>query len=160
MPASAPNDAFIDDPATVSDKRLDTPEVAICASSGQCPVTVTIRFNHFYDLENTFDGGVLEVSSPNINGGAFTDITDPAVGGSFSLGGYNTTIATDRMSPIAGRRAWSGNSGGYGATEALLGGPVLGHYIKLRFRMASDNSGGGTGWRVDNIQVGVFPSGK
>jgi hypothetical protein len=44
-------------------------------------------------LESTFDGGVLEISSPNINGGAFTDITDPAVGGSFVAGGYNATIS-------------------------------------------------------------------
>ena len=36
---------------------------------------------------------VLEVSSPNINGGAFTDITDPAVGGNFVTGGYVGVIS-------------------------------------------------------------------
>ena len=29
------------------------------------------------------------------------------------MGGYNRTISTDRGSPIAGRQAWSGNSGGF-----------------------------------------------
>ena len=42
-------------------------------------------------------------------GNTFQDIL--AVGGSFVMGGYNRTISTDRGSPIAGRQAWSGNSG-------------------------------------------------
>src|SRR5204863_2707086 len=95
------------------------------------------------------------ISSSNINGGAFTDITDPAVGGSFVSGGYNATISTSRMSPIAGRMAWSGNSGGYISTVANLGTQALGSFIKLRRRMASDLNGSGTGWRVDNVSVSV-----
>ena len=135
-PDTAPNDAFVDDPATVSDKYLDTPSIVI--TSGPALLT----FRNFYNLESTFDGGVLEVSSPNINGGAFTDITAAAVGGSFVSGGYNATISTAFMSPIAGRMAWSGNSGGYITTIANLGPNVVGQTIKLRFRMASDNSVG------------------
>ena len=113
-------------------------------------------FRNSYFLESTFDGGVLEVSSPNINGGAFTDITDAAVGGSFATGGYNATISTAFMSPLAGRMAWSGNSGGYINTIAYLGQSVVGHFIKLRFRMASDNNVSATGWRVDNVGVAVL----
>lgn len=149
-PNSPPNDAFIDDPTTVSDKRLDTPDLPINGQGAQ------LHFSNFYNLESTFDGGVLEVSSDNINGGAFTDITDPAVGGTFVTGGYNAMISTSSMSPIAGRMAWSGNSGGYIQTVANLGFNVVGHFIKLRFRMASDNSGGGTGWRVDDVGASVF----
>ena len=104
-PNTPPNDAFIDDPATVSDKRLDTPDIAISGQGAQ------VFFRNFYNLESTFDGGVLEVSSPNINGGAFTDITDAAVGGSFVSGGYNATISTAFQSPIAGRMAWVGIRG-------------------------------------------------
>src|SRR4029079_73000 len=73
-PDTPPNDAFIDDPAVVTDKLLDTPDLAVSTAAGQ------ITFRNFFNLENTFDGGVLEVSSPNINGGAFTDITSAAVG--------------------------------------------------------------------------------
>ena len=34
-------------------------------------------------------------------------------GGSFITGGYSDTISTDYGSPIGGREAWSGDSGGY-----------------------------------------------
>ena len=57
--------------------------------------------------------------------------------------------------------AWSGNSGGYINTVANLGPNVNGQTIKLRFRMASDNSVSATGWRVDTVRVtgGACPSG-
>ena len=153
-PDTAPNDAFIDDPATVSDKRLDTPNIAITSAAAQ------VSFRNNYQLESTFDGGVLEVSSPNINAGAFTDITNAAVGGSFVTGGYNATISTAFMSPIAGRMAWSGTSaGGYINSVANLGPNVNGQTIKLRFRMASDNSVAATGWRIDTITVTGAPCG-
>lgn len=146
-PYSAPNDAFIDDPAAVSDKRLDTPGISITSTAAQ------VTFRHSYNLESTFDGGVLEVSSPNINGGAFTDITDPAVGGSFVSGGYISAISTSYSSPIGGRQAWTGNSGGYITTVANLGPNVANQTIKLRFRMASDTSVGATGWMIDNVSI-------
>src|SRR6202007_2083328 len=96
-PDSAPNDAFSNDPGVVSDKYLDSPGIALTTTMAQ------VSFRNFYNPESTFDGGVLEISSPNIAGGAFTDITDAAVGGSFITGGYNATISTAFMSPIAGR---------------------------------------------------------
>ena len=52
------------------------------------PLRPGITFQNNYNLESGLDGAVLEISSPNINGGAFTDITDPAVGGSV-YPGYN-----------------------------------------------------------------------
>ena len=146
-PDSSPNDAFVDDPATLSDKYLDTPPIGITSPAAQ----VTFRNN--YNLENTFDGAVLEISAPNINGGVFTDITDPAVGGSFVSGGYTDTISPGQGSPIGGRLAWTGSSGGYITTVANLGPNLVGQTIKLRFRMASDTSGGGGGWRIDTVQV-------
>src|SRR5205085_11111506 len=146
-PDTAPNDAFVNDPAVVSDKLLDTPNIAINSAAAQ------ISFRNFYFLESTFDGGVLEVSSPNINGGTFTDVTNAAVGGSFVAGGYNANISTAFMSPIAGRMAWSGNAGGYLNTVANLGPNINGQTIKLRFRMASDNSVAVTGWRIDTISI-------
>ena len=131
----------------VSDKYLDTPGISIASSSAQ------VSFRNNYSLESNFDGGVLEVSSPNINGGAFTDVTDPAVGGSFASGGYDTTIDARFSNPIAGRLAWTGSSGGYINTVANLGPNVAGQTIKLRFRMGSDNSTSATGWRIDGISV-------
>ncbi len=84
---SGPNNAFVDDAATVSDKRLDSVPIAI----GVGPVELTFRNNFNTEASGGifWDGGVLEISSPNINGGDFTDVLDPTVGGSFVTGGYN-----------------------------------------------------------------------
>ena len=146
-PDTAPNDAFIDDPASVSDKHLDTPAIIVTSTAAR------VSFRNNYNLESTFDGGVLEVSSPNINGGVFTDITSATVGGSFVSGGYNGTISTAFSSPIAGRQAWTGSSSGYIDTVANLGPNVNGQTIKLRFRMGSDSSTAATGWWVDTVRV-------
>jgi hypothetical protein len=73
------------------------------------------------------------------------------VGGSFVSGGYNRTISNDRGSPIAGRHAWSGNSGGFITTVVNL--PIIQTVGELRWRMASDTSGSGEGWRVDTIRI-------
>ena len=112
-----------------------------------------MSFRNNFNLQNTFDGGVLEVSSPNIAGGAFTDITNAAVGGSFVAGGYTGTISTAFASPIAGRMAWSGNSGGYIDTVVNLGPNVNGQTIKLRFRLGTDQAVGVGGWRIDTISI-------
>jgi hypothetical protein len=148
---SLPNAAWVNDPPLLSDKYLDSPPFYVFEASW-----AQLTFRHNFNLEASnvdpdlgFDGAVLEISSFYINNGEFTDITDPAVGGSFITGGYNRTISSDRGSPIAGRRAWSGNSGGFITTTVSL--PLLVVDGALRWRMASDNSGSGEGWRVDNI---------
>ena len=48
----------------------------------------------------------------------------------------------------------------YVNTVANLGPNVNGQTIKLRFRMASDNSVSATGWRIDTVSVvvGTCPS--
>ena len=146
---SPPNAAFIDDPAVVSDKRLDSLAFPIpTASSAQ------LTFRQNFNLEASevdpnlgFDGGVLEVSTDG--GNTFQDIL--AAGGSFVTGGYNRTISTDRGSPIAGRQAWSGNSEGFITTVINL--PTIFTHERLRWRMASDNSGSSEGWRIDTVNV-------
>ena len=143
---TAPNAAFIDDPAVASDKRLD---------SLQLPrASVQLTFQQNFNLEASgvdpnvgFDGGVLEMSTDG--GNTFQDIL--VVGGSFVMGGYNRTISSDRGSPIAGRQAWSGNSEGFITTVVNL--PFIPAGGRLRWRMASDNSGFGEGWRVDTVKM-------
>ena len=149
-PDTAPNAAFVDDPTVTSDKDLDTPGILITSAA---QVTFRHSFNLERDASNFYDGGVLEVSSPNINGGAFTDITNAAVGGNFVSGGYVGTISNCCGSALTGRMAWSGDSGGYITTVANLGPNVVGQTIKLRFRMGSDSSEGVTGWRIDSLAV-------
>jgi uncharacterized repeat protein (TIGR01451 family) len=141
-PDTAPNDAFVDDPAVVSDKHLDSPTIAVPGVGAQ------LTFRSSYGLESTFDGGVLEIS---IAGAAFQDIV--AAGGSFVTGGYNATISSSFGSPIAGRQAWSGSSGGYLTTTVSLPPAAAGKNVVLRWRMASDTSVSGTGWRVDSVSI-------
>jgi hypothetical protein len=153
---TSPNVAFIPDQSGISDKYLDTPSISIISASAQ------VRFRNYFDTEFTngtyWDGGVLEVSSPNINGGVFTDIL--AAGGNFAAGGYTGVISNAAGNPLAGRMAWSGNSGAYINTVVNLGPNVTGHTIKLRFRMGTDQAVAAQGWRVDTVVVigGVCPS--
>ena len=139
---TSPNAVFAADPAVVSDNQLTAPSIPIATTNA------TLSFRHSYALESSFDGGVLEVS---IGAGAFTDIL--AAGGVFSSGGYNAPIATGFSSPIAGRSAWSGTSGGFITTVAILPASCAGQSVRLRWRCASDSSTSGTGWYVDTISL-------
>jgi len=146
-----PNAVFIDDPTDLSDKRLDSLSFSFFESC-----CAQISFRHNFNLEGSdidpnlgFDGGVLELSTDG--GNTFQDVI--AAGGSFVMGGYNRTIAADRGSPIAGRQAWSGNSGGFMTTVVNVPpfqGPAG---TKFRWRMASDTTGSGEGWRVDTVTI-------
>jgi hypothetical protein len=152
-PDTAQN-AFIGDTSIISDKVLDRAGVAINSAA---PV---ISFRNNFDTEFSegtyWDGGVLEISSPNINGGAFTDVTDPAVGGTFVSGPYTGTISPDASNPLADRMAWSGSSGGYIDTVINMGPNLNGQTITLRWRMGTDEAVGAVGWRIDTIVlVGV-----
>src|SRR5205814_5412184 len=89
-PYSAPNDAFAPDSTGVGNSELVTPTIAVPMGVHQ------LRFKNLYNMENGFDGMVLEIS---INGGAFSDII--AAGGTFVVGGYNAAISTQFMNPIA-----------------------------------------------------------
>jgi uncharacterized repeat protein (TIGR01451 family) len=151
-PDTAPNDAFVNDPATVSDTYLVTPNILV-------PTTVNpvvLSFRNSYNLEASgaptvgYDGGVLELK---VGAGAFQDVI--TAGGAFGVGGYNRTISSSFASPIAGRLAWSGNSSGYITTTVTLPAAVSGQTIQLRWRRASDNSVGipAGGWRVDTISL-------
>jgi hypothetical protein len=145
---TAPNSAWVNDPPVVSDKYLDAPAVYATES-----YYVWMTFRHNFNLEASdvdqnvgFDGGVLEISMDG--GQTFQDITN---WGTFVTGGYNRTIASDRGSPIAGRRAWSGNSGGFITTVVYLPNELNGAI--LRWRMASDNTGSSEGWRIDTTKI-------
>jgi hypothetical protein len=141
---SLPNAAWVNDPDAISDKYLYSPSLTIPPG-----VTgVVLSFWQNYALEDGFDGGVLEIS---IDGGPFVDIL--AAGGFFGQGGYNGTISTCCGNPLAGRQTWTGSSGGFIETSVVGGLPGQGVPFVLRWRMGSDSSGSGEGWRVDNLMI-------
>jgi len=157
-PTSAPNDAFAPDATPVGNTVFDTPTINVPATGG------VLTFSNLYNMEAAasptgagFDGMVLEIS---INGGAFGDITTG--GNAFTAGGYSRNISTSFGSPIAGRPAWSGLSGGttaaptYITSSINLPAAASGQPIKLRWRAATDTSAvatGAAGVRIDNISI-------
>lgn len=138
---SAPNNAFATNPGTTSDVRLDSPSIAITSASAQ------LTFQHSFDTESGWDGGVLEIA---IASTTFSDIV--TAGGSFVTGGYTDTLRTS-SNPIGGRLAWTGRSPGYVTTTVNLPASAAGKTIRLRWRMATDSSGSGVGWRIDGIRL-------
>jgi len=139
---SAPNALYTWDPDTVSDRRLISPSIAVTSPNAQ------VSFRQSYDTEAGFDGCVLEIS---IAGATFTDIE--AAGGWFVAGGYNDMLSSLYSNPLGGRRAWSGNSGGFITTTANLPPTAAGKNIRLRWRLGSDSDTSGTGWYVDSVTI-------
>jgi hypothetical protein len=139
---SAPNSAFAPNYSLQADSFLRSPVISLGAGAAK------VSFQHWYNTEEYFDGGVLEIS---INGGAFADIV--AAGGSFVTNGYNDWLETDYGSPIPGRDAWTGNSLGFITTIANLPESNVSRNVQLQWRMASDESLGEVGWYVDTVQV-------
>jgi extracellular elastinolytic metalloproteinase len=137
---TAPNSAFAPEPTCTNDIRLDTPSIPITTP------TARVFFRNFFNLETTFDGGVLEIA---VDGGAFQDIL--AAGGSFVTGGY--TGVFDASTQLAGRQAWTGNSTGFLTTIVNLPASANGHNIVLRFRVSTDEGTGGGGQFIDTFSV-------
>lgn len=139
---TAPNSAFTYDPDVTSDISLVSPAIHIQSAGAQ------LSFRQNFGIEPLWDGGVLEIA---ISGGPFVDIL--AAGGSFVTNGYNTTIIPS-TGPLPNRRAWSGNSGGFITTMALLPDSAAGHDVQLRWRLgANADTAGPLGWYIDTISI-------
>lgn len=110
-----------------------------------------LQFDHVYDLENTYDGGILEIQ---IDGGDWTEWT--AAQGTFPENGYTQTIDSGFGSAIAGQRAWSGSSGGAQTVMATFPDEALGKSVRIRWRFASDSSVSSNFWRIDNILLSGY----
>jgi hypothetical protein len=126
----------------VNISSLVSPVVPITSTTAQ------LKFRNNFNTESTFDGEVVEMK---VDAGAFQDIL--AAGGTFVSGGYNATISNCCSSPIAGRQAWSGASGGYVDTIVNLPASANGHSVQFRWRMASDSSVSVGGVNVDGVSI-------
>ncbi len=96
------------------------------------------------------NGGVLEIQ---IDGGPWTDWED--AGGTFSQNGYNSSIKNVvGFSPLAGRDAWTGNSGGFITTKANFPVAAYGAVVRVRWHhgtVSAYQSGGG--WWIDDVTL-------
>ncbi len=147
---TAPNNVFVPDQDGISDKTLDSRNISIFSPTAQ------IRFRNSFNTEHDqppaevfWDGFVIEVSTNG--GGSFSDLID--AGGSFVSGGYTGEIDGTADNPLAGRQAWSGDSGGYINSVINLPASFNGQTIKIRFRMGTDEATGAPGVHIDGFQV-------
>ena len=157
---SGTNAAFADDANDYADTSLYSKTYSV--TSADIPYVV---FRHSYVLwspdpsslnNGAFNGAVFEIS---INGGAFVDLT--AAGGSFYTGGYTAHLDTTYENPIdqppVGRAVWSGDSGGFVTTTAIIPASAAGQQIQFRWRLGT--SGGSrsydthSGWWVDTLET-------
>jgi hypothetical protein len=136
FPDTAPNAAFTSEAGTVGLSELTSPPIAITSGGTK------LSFRNEFNTEVNFDGKVLEISIPGVAGGAFQDII--AAGGTFSSGGYNSTMPTTFMNPLPNRAAWSGLSGGTAAAPAYITTVVAlppsatGQNVQFKWRQGSD----------------------
>jgi hypothetical protein len=145
---SPSNSIFAPDPGFAGESILVSPIVTIPLSASQ------MTFQHYYNMETGtgnvgYDGGVLEI---NIGNGQFQDILDAS--GSFASGGYNKIIASGYGNPLAGRQAWSGDSGQFSNVVVNLPLAAIGQSVQFRWRCGSDSSVGVMGWYVDSLVIG------
>jgi hypothetical protein len=146
------------------------------------PITLTatsvLEFDHKFAAEDTFDGGVIEIKV----GGDATFIANPYPDNvtTFDLGNYivegpyngalNGTLAANViLSPLQGRRAYTGSKGLHHVRIPLrafaAGGVnnVAGLPVRIRFRMTSDagsSAGKLSGWYIDNLVINDLDTGS
>lgn len=121
----------------LKDIRLYTPAMGIGATS-------TMRFWHRYELENGWDGGVLEISTNG--GGTWADL-----GAVMTQNGYDRALNSS-SNPIGGRQAWSGTMTSWEEVVVDLSsfGP---NTIQVRFRIGTDSSLASNGWWIDDVSI-------
>ena len=129
-----------------------------------------MEFDHLFNTESGFDGGVMEVAlgAPVFNATPFADnVTTFDLGNHMIQNGYNgkldgLLVNPVMLSPLQGRRAFTG-SRGLARTKISLrafatGGPLnpTGLPVYIRFRMTSDAAstpGVRSGWYIDNVSI-------
>jgi uncharacterized repeat protein (TIGR01451 family) len=139
---TGPNGVFAPDASEIRDVVLDSPGVLILTPTAQ------LKFMNQYNLEYRSDGGVLEM---RIGSGPYIDILD--AGGHFESGGYDATILGGFQSPITGRQAWTGDSGGFRPTVVDLPAASVGQTVVFRWRLATDKFLGLVGQWIDTVEV-------
>lgn len=138
--ASPPSSAFTKDTSVVSVQTLATTN-SISLPANQSALT----FMHRYNTESGYDGGVIEISTND--GTTWTGLKNKMI-----LNPYQLSIDATSGTVLAGKEAFTGNSGGFIKTAINLSG-YAGQNIRLRWLFSSDDGTGGTGWYVDDINL-------
>jgi len=129
------------DPATASDVTLTSAPFTVSGFTN-------LSFQHFYNTERNFDGGMVAIS---VNNGAWQDAAPY-----FTQNGYNAVFGSGTAS--IGKPCFSGVSstatGAAAFQRTVLNlSSFSGQSIRVRFQLQSDTSVGSEGWYLDDIQV-------
>jgi extracellular elastinolytic metalloproteinase len=136
--ASPTNSWFATEPTVPSNITLTSTAIVLSDQA-------IFSFNHYFNTEDTYDGGVIEIST---NAGSTWQDLGPYI----VKGNYNTTM--DASTILAGKQAFSGASSGFEQTVVDLSS-FIGQTIMIRFRFETDNGNSTTveGWYVDDIKL-------
>ncbi len=129
---------FASDPNKVKDDVLVTPSYTLLPSG-----TSTLEFSHWADLQDGFDGAVVEISADG--GSTWTDL-----GSHFTSGGYDKSLSG--LGPLSGRQAFTGTYTAWKTTTADLSA-WAGETVRFRFRLGCDGATKKVGWWVDDVVV-------
>ena len=134
---------------STSDLRLTLASPVPISDNG---IPVFLSFWHRYSFEQSFDGGVVEIST---DGGQTWEDAGPLMTDNL----YHGFIEHGFGNPLAGRSAFTGTSFGDPAfiqTRVDLS-DLAGEEILIRFRIGTDSGFGGGGWHIDDIRVTQVP---
>lgn len=104
---------------------------------------IYLHFDHAYDFQSNYDGGVLEYV---LFGGIWTD-----AGPLFTHNGYNGTISS-ASNPLDGRAGFVQENSGLSSSRLDLTS-LGGNDFALRFRIGTNSSGWDWGWYVDDVRI-------
>lgn len=135
------NAAAVDNISTASASVIRTGNIYI-------PPGAYLHFDHLFDLENLWDGGVIEYS---VNSGASwndaNSLIVPGVGRN-----YTGTLNAGSGNPLQGRAAFTGASHGYvGSTYDLSS--LAGQNVMFRWVLGTDPLVGKMAWVLDDVMV-------
>ncbi len=107
--------------------------------------TTYLHFNHAYDFEDYFDGGILEYTT---NGTNWYQVP----GAWFTHNGYNGTISSSYSNPLGGYNAFVYDSDGMTSSRVSLSS-LAGQNARFRFRLGTDTSNWDWGWFIDDFRI-------
>ena len=130
--------AFGSDSVGMTDVKLSMTNSVTVPAGGR------LSFEHVFELESGFDGGVIEYSTNS--GATWIDA------GPFIDGGQNYNDILYAGNPLGARLAFTAISRGYTSTRLNLAA-LAGQSVRFRFRLGTDPLVNYFGWVVDNVQI-------
>ena len=107
-----------------------------------------LSFWHRYQIEENFDGAVLEISTDG--GSTWTDL-----GPYITANGYTGTVSVNYQNPLGGRLAWTGDLTEWTEVTVDLSS-FAGQSVNIRWRLGSDRMVGTAGWYIDDVRIAAI----